>query len=78
MITPIRTMKISEIMERKDDLLVSSDDVKEIARNERAKTIEEFAKALKKKYPLTECNFGVINETLHKNIDEVAKELKGE
>ena len=31
MITPIKTMTINQIMERKDDLLVSVDDIKEIA-----------------------------------------------
>lgn len=43
-----------------------------------AKAIEEFAEALKKKYPIAECGFGLINDTLHKNIDEIAEQLKGE
>ena len=41
MITPIKTMTINQIMERKDDLLVSVDDIKEIAMNERHKVDEE-------------------------------------
>ena len=44
----------------------------------RAKAVDEFVKAMKRKYPLAECGFGVINDTLHKNIDEIAKELQGE
>ena len=42
MITPIKTMTINQIMERKDDLLVSVDDIKEIAINERNKAIDKF------------------------------------
>jgi hypothetical protein len=45
MITPIRTMTIEQICERKDDLLICSDDVKDLARNERNKAIDEFAEA---------------------------------
>ena len=30
MITPIKTMTINQIVERKDDLLMSDDDIKEI------------------------------------------------
>ena len=41
MITPIKTMTINQIMERKDDLLVSVDDIKEIAKNERNKGIDD-------------------------------------
>lgn len=47
MITPIKTMTINQIVERKDDLLMSSDDIKKLARNERKKAIEEFAEKLK-------------------------------
>lgn len=44
-----------------------------------AKAIEEFAEAVKKKYPICTNDFGmVINESAHKTIDEIAKELKGE
>jgi flagellar biosynthesis/type III secretory pathway protein FliH len=44
-----------------------------------AKAIEEFAEAMKKKYPICTNDFGmVINESAHKTIDEIAKELKGE
>lgn len=45
----------------------------------RAKAIEEFAEAMKKKYPICTNDFGmVINESAHRTIDEIAKELKGE
>ena len=46
MITPIRTMTISEIAERKDDLLVSADDIKEMAKNVRNKAIDEFVELI--------------------------------
>lgn len=46
MITPIRTMKINDICQRKDDLLMSADDIEEIAKNVRAKAIDEFAEKL--------------------------------
>lgn len=35
MITPIGTLNINQIAERKDDLLVSSEDIKAVAKNER-------------------------------------------
>ena len=44
MITPIREMTINQIMKRKDDLLVSGNDINEIAANVRNKTIDDFAK----------------------------------
>ena len=46
MITPIRNMTINQIMERKDDLLVSADDIKELARQERNKAIDDFEEKL--------------------------------
>ena len=46
MITPIRTMTIDQICERKDDLLIGSDDIKELAKNERDKAIDEFVERL--------------------------------
>lgn len=47
MITPIKTMTINQIMERKDDLLVSVDDIKQMAKNERHKAIDYFANYVK-------------------------------
>ena len=46
MITPIKTMTINQIMERKDDLLVSADDIKELARQDRNKAIDDFEEKL--------------------------------
>ena len=42
----------------------------------RASVIDEFAKALKRKYHIAECGFGLINDKLHENIDEIAEQLK--
>lgn len=41
-------MKINDICQRKDDLLMSADDIEEIAKNVRAKAIDEFADRLAK------------------------------
>lgn len=49
MITPIGTLNINQIAERKDDLLVSVEDVKELARNERNKAIDDVFEFLKNK-----------------------------
>lgn len=48
MITPIITMTINQIAERKYDLLMSADDIKEMARNVREKAIDEFVDRLEK------------------------------
>ena len=77
MITPIWTMKISEIVERHEDLLVSADDIKELAKNERVKAIEEFAEAVKAEiFPMlhTEEEYAVAEKAL----DDIENELKGE
>ena len=47
MITPIREMTINQIMKRKDDLLVSVNDINEIADNVRKKTIDNVFDFLK-------------------------------
>ena len=46
----------------------------------REKAIEEFAERLKRRYPIASngLEMAIINSGLHKNIEEVAKELKGE
>lgn len=46
MITPIRTMTINQICDRKDDLLMSGNDIREVAAHERRKNIDEFRKKL--------------------------------
>ena len=69
MITPIGTLNINQIAERKDDLLVSSDDIKELARNERNKVIDEFISELHK--------IGEHREFDWEDIYKLADQLKG-
>ncbi len=74
-------MKISEIVERHEDLLVSADDIKELAKNEREKAIEEFAEQIKARAHSTERNDWSADYMIsiwESVIDEIAKELKGE
>lgn len=73
MITPIRTMTINQIVERKDELLMSDDDIKELAKNERAKVIDEFAERLsyKIKSKIDDCADEL------DWIDEIAEQMKG-
>lgn len=54
MITPIRTMTISQICDRKDDLLVSGNDIREVAVHERRKAIDEFTQKLCKAFDETD------------------------
>lgn len=71
MITPIQTMTIDQICNRQDDLLVSVDDIREVAKRERNKSIDDFAET---------CKQDVMCQTfgLHpRNIDEIAEQLKG-
>jgi hypothetical protein len=44
MITPIRTLTINDICERRDDLLVSTEDIKSVAQNERNEIYEIIVK----------------------------------
>lgn len=75
MITPIKTMTINQIVERKDDLLMSDDDIKEMAKNIRAKAIDEFAERL---HALEFDNAYGVNVVLTpKQIDEIAEEMRG-
>ena len=68
MITPIKTMTVNQIAERKDDLLMSSKDIKALARNERNKVIDEFAEQLR---PL----LNTYADRLR--LDEIAEEMRG-
>lgn len=54
MITPIRTMTISQICDRKDDLLVSGDDLRKMAVRERRKAIDDFVQRLCKAFDETD------------------------
>lgn len=49
MITPIRVLTIEQICERKYDLLISDEDIKEMARNVRNKAIDDVFNYLKSK-----------------------------
>ena len=52
-------------------------DVKDAYEKGRADGIDEFAKAMKRKYPLMENDFGMtFNDGIHKNIEETAEQLK--
>ena len=46
MITPVRILKVGALCERKNDLLVSVDDIKLIAKEARNKGIDKFAEAI--------------------------------
>ena len=46
MITPIRALTIEQICERKDDLLVSNDDIHKLAKHVKEQAIDEFAERL--------------------------------
>lgn len=69
MITPIGTLNINQIAERKDDLLVSSEDIKAVAKNERNKAIDEFIKRLYK--------IGEYREFDWEDIYRLADQMKG-
>lgn len=69
---PVRTMTINQIVERKDDLLMSADDIKELARNERTKAIDEFAEALRLK-----CIEDTYNDVHLSQVFKIAEQMKG-
>lgn len=71
MITPVWALTIDKLCERKDDLLMSVDDIKELARNERNETIEKCLSILYK-------NAGkFISASLYSKVyDEIAEEMK--
>ena len=56
MITPIRTLTINQICDRKDDLLVSCNDIKEVTEHVRKKVIDEFRKKLYEAFDETDLN----------------------
>lgn len=74
MITPIKTLNINQIAERKDDLLMSSKDIKELARNERNKAIDEFITAYER---YCEEHYGDVAEQEICDMEIVAEQLKG-
>lgn len=83
MIRPIITMTVNELAERKFDMLMSADDIKEMNKNIRNKAIDEFAKRLKKKVEekLSLQIFIDEDDLLDKDqvneyIDEIVEEMK--
>ena len=44
----------------------------------RNKAIDDFAKQLKKGFPITDNGLFTVNDTLHAIMDEIAEQLKGE
>ena len=75
MITPIKTMTINQIMERKDDLLVSVDDIKQMAKNERHKAIDYFANYVKVEIlPMLQTEEE--HDIAMKTVDSIVGELK--
>lgn len=77
MITPIGTLNINQIAERKDDLLVSSDDIKALARNERNKAIDEFVNLVNQCSGYTpNCIEHDLSLTVY-TIHQIADQLKG-
>lgn len=77
MITPIRALTIEQICERKDDLLISNDDIHKLAKHVKEQAIDEFAERLKQKnYDGKLSCFGW-HEFIDKEIDEIAEQMKG-
>lgn len=74
MITPVRTLKVGALCERKNDLLVSVDDIKMIASKEREKTIDKFITAYKNH---CEEKYGDVAEQEICDMEIVAEQLKG-
>lgn len=75
MITPIRAMTISQICDRKDDLLVSADDIRKMAARERSNAIDDFAKKLCESFDATDLkNDGYYPDNV---VRMVATQLKG-
>lgn len=75
MITPIRAMTISQICERENDLLVSTDDIRKMAARERSKAIDDFAQKLCEAFGETDLkNYGYYPDNV---VRMVATQLKG-
>ena len=82
MITPIRTLEVIDLFARKNDLLVSVADIKELARNERAKAIDEkvldiqyYKKASTTVIERCDAQLNLIEE-LKKEVNTLAEQLK--
>lgn len=78
MITPVRTLKVGVLCERKDDLLVSVDDIKMVANDAKNKAIDEFTEEALKRFTELELKDSLATVTYCKTIlRDVAEQLKG-
>lgn len=88
MITPIRALTIEQICERKEDLLVSNDDIHKLAKHVKEQAIDEFVERLKsdefQKYNLDmvfetsrDLSYSHCINAFCEYIDEIAEQLKG-
>lgn len=71
MITPIRTMTITEILERPDDLLIGKEDLDRLGQGTKEKTIDRMVEGIKE----------ILKDNAIYNIDciiTLAEQLKGE
>lgn len=75
MITPIKSLNILDLMQRDNDLLVSIDDVKAIAKNEREKIINCLPKCHKANYGCVLSKDDCF-ECMSQALDKIEKQLK--
>lgn len=75
MITPIKSLNIGDLIKRENDLLVSVEDIKAIARNERKKVISCLPKCHDAEYA---CNLSKDDcfECMCQVLDEIEEQLK--
>lgn len=75
MITPIKSLNIWELMKRENDLLVSVDDVKAIAKNEREKILCCLPKCHDENY---QCELSKDDcfECMYETLDKIERKLK--
>ena len=77
MITPIRTLTIEQICERKDDLLVSNEDIKKLSKHVKEQAIDEFKERIKVwcSVPFVGCETVILSIA---ELDKLAENMKGE
>lgn len=75
MITPIKSLNIWDLMKRENDLLVSVDDVKAIAKNEREKILNCLPKCHNTEY---KCGLSKDDcfECMYQALDKIEEQLK--
>ena len=83
MITPVWALTIDKLCERKNDLLFSDADIKELARNERAKAIDEFLHNAESKITDVilqhqgQLDFASGLAVANRMLEEIAEQMKG-